>query len=105
MIRRPPRSTLFPYTTLFRSPIRNEPEPGPAPRDALRRRSLCPADRELAGSGRGAAPRRGRGRHDGGGGPRPPASSASLRAGRDILPREPPPPPPPPPPRPGAPAP
>src|SRR5215216_1766678 len=27
MIRRPPRSTLFPYTTLFRSP-RREPEPG-----------------------------------------------------------------------------
>src|SRR5256885_6690264 len=27
MIRRPPRSTLFPYTTLFRSP--------PAPRDLL----------------------------------------------------------------------
>src|SRR6266511_5906331 len=26
MIRRPPRSTLFPYTTLFRSP----PGPGPA---------------------------------------------------------------------------
>src|SRR5260370_6782397 len=26
MIRRPPRSTLFPYTTLFRSP----PPPGPA---------------------------------------------------------------------------
>src|SRR3712207_7161699 len=24
MIRRPPRSTLFPYTTLFRSPIRRE---------------------------------------------------------------------------------
>src|SRR5438270_6755629 len=24
MIRRPPRSTLFPYTTLFRSPIRSE---------------------------------------------------------------------------------
>src|SRR5204863_6668489 len=24
MIRRPPRSTLFPYTTLFRSPIRLE---------------------------------------------------------------------------------
>src|SRR3712207_7213727 len=29
MIRRPPRSTLFPYTTLFRS---EEPEPEPAPR-------------------------------------------------------------------------
>src|SRR2546426_4932071 len=25
MIRRPPRSTLFPYTTLFRSPIRRWP--------------------------------------------------------------------------------
>src|SRR5258708_11348597 len=25
MIRRPPRSTLFPYTTLFRSSIREEP--------------------------------------------------------------------------------
>src|SRR3712207_8358405 len=24
MIRRPPRSTLFPYTTLFRSPLANE---------------------------------------------------------------------------------
>src|SRR5438105_8790775 len=24
MMRRPPRSTLFPYTTLFRSPIRRE---------------------------------------------------------------------------------
>src|SRR3712207_7684120 len=24
MIRRPPRSTLFPYTTLFRSPLRGE---------------------------------------------------------------------------------
>src|SRR5256885_13191662 len=25
MIRRPPRSTLFPYTTLFRSPLRADP--------------------------------------------------------------------------------
>src|SRR3712207_8377018 len=30
MIRRPPRSTLFPYTTLFRSPI------GPIPKDRAR---------------------------------------------------------------------
>src|SRR5476649_3044998 len=31
MIRRPPRSTLFPYTTLFRSPRRRHPEaPGVA---------------------------------------------------------------------------
>src|SRR5260370_9336801 len=28
MIRRPPRSTLFPYTTLFRSPGRAGPGPG-----------------------------------------------------------------------------
>src|SRR2546430_6957597 len=27
MIRRPPRSTLFPYTTLFRSPYREPPWP------------------------------------------------------------------------------
>src|SRR2546425_4243582 len=30
MIRRPPRSTLFPYTTLFRSPMRREAERGSA---------------------------------------------------------------------------
>src|SRR2546429_3248806 len=34
MIRRPPRSTLFPYTTLFRSVSR----PGPRPRSASWRR-------------------------------------------------------------------
>src|SRR6202040_4382106 len=28
MIRRPPRSTLFPYTTLFRSPLLEFPVPG-----------------------------------------------------------------------------
>src|SRR2546429_1522999 len=28
MIRRPPRSTLFPYTTLFRSPTRRRPRTG-----------------------------------------------------------------------------
>src|SRR3712207_9114620 len=31
MIRRPPRSTLFPYTTLFRSPKRLVPEPEAVP--------------------------------------------------------------------------
>src|SRR6266446_8804023 len=31
MIRRPPRSTLFPYTTLFRSPGRYAPPPVPPP--------------------------------------------------------------------------
>src|SRR5258708_9930986 len=41
MIRRPPRSTLFPYTTLFRSPDQSEvddrlyPWPGPVRLDPL----------------------------------------------------------------------
>src|SRR3712207_7766021 len=60
MIRRPPRSTLFPYTTLFRSgrhqaPPRPQPEPlqlhHRAPghgsdREALRLRAVHPADRK-----------------------------------------------------------
>src|SRR5690348_17698656 len=37
MIRRPPRSTLFPYTTLFRSDPRRRPARQP-PRRAVRRR-------------------------------------------------------------------
>src|SRR5689334_23505772 len=39
MIRRPPRSTLFPYTTLFRSPAPSaaSPTPGAAPRCASSR--------------------------------------------------------------------
>src|SRR5260370_10892308 len=37
MIRRPPRSTLFPYTTLFRSaPGRRDLRPGRNPRDVFR---------------------------------------------------------------------
>src|SRR2546426_8573752 len=41
MIRRPPRSTLFPYTTLFRSAVRRgAADPGPDPRrDGLRVRA------------------------------------------------------------------
>src|SRR2546422_3240049 len=42
MIRRPPRSTLFPYTTLFRSP----PRRSSAPRAAARPR---PGERRRAG--------------------------------------------------------
>src|SRR5258708_22836820 len=37
MIRRPPRSTLFPYTTLFRSPAAAAPRFGDPLRAALRR--------------------------------------------------------------------
>src|SRR6267154_6699851 len=62
MIRRPPRSTLFPYTTLFRS-VR------PGPRDARRgpgdrlngpacRGGRCAPDGPKAGQPTAAAPRR-----------------------------------------------
>src|SRR3712207_7528989 len=53
MIRRPPRSTLFPYTTLFRSPAgvarggNDLPSRGAAP---------VPTGLELPGRGRGAGP-------------------------------------------------
>src|SRR3712207_8625927 len=65
MIRRPPRSTLFPYTTLFRSARRGAAR-GPERRDLLPdlRRGV-PADRELRaepahhGSDDAAPPRRG----------------------------------------------
>src|SRR2546427_8164399 len=61
MIRRPPRSTLFPYTTLFRSPHQHRGrDPGhlrlvadPVPRDAhaLRPASLDAGDRGCAFAG------------------------------------------------------
>src|SRR2546425_5368513 len=38
MIRRPPRSTLFPYTTLFRSP---------SGRDSFRRNRVAPTDTSI----------------------------------------------------------
>src|SRR3712207_6888575 len=45
MIRRPPRSTLFPYTTLFRS------RRGPLLRDRARVRHPAPAGRRAAARG------------------------------------------------------
>src|SRR2546423_5873628 len=68
MIRRPPRSTLFPYTTLFRSPPR-EPDSRSEPRRATGRRtrssaaawqrgrdaSRCPGRSHYPTPGRGAA--------------------------------------------------
>src|SRR3712207_7603390 len=55
MIRRPPRSTLFPYTTLFRSrrPGRRPPAGGPAP-GRTRKDSRADPTRER---GRDARPR------------------------------------------------
>src|SRR3989449_11464354 len=50
MIRRPPRSTLFPYTTLFRSPHAVQRlvqiEPGDAPPRAAPPARLLPGDEE-----------------------------------------------------------
>src|SRR2546426_3702231 len=50
MIRRPPRSTLFPYTTLFRSPgvhpgvhLRHQEQQTPAPGGHLEREDVRPA--------------------------------------------------------------
>src|SRR3712207_7049901 len=42
MIRRPPRSTLFPYTTLFRSLPRRDPHGRPALRAAAGRGAAAP---------------------------------------------------------------
>src|SRR3712207_7547064 len=49
MIRRPPRSTLFPYTTLFRSPHRRRGDR--AARAERRRRRAQPAVEHEAGLG------------------------------------------------------
>src|SRR5260370_4710481 len=44
MIRRPPRSTLFPYTTLFRSQIDGAPGGIRTPDQSVRSRLLYPAE-------------------------------------------------------------
>src|SRR2546425_3434736 len=59
MIRRPPRSTLFPYTTLFRSDPRGRPASCPAgllhaPREAARREDDRRALGHRARTGSGA---------------------------------------------------
>src|SRR2546430_12692606 len=59
MIRRPPRSTLFPYTTLFRSPDRIEPRHPPA----------VPREEEVVGAAV----------HRGEGGEREPAGAQGTR--------------------------
>src|SRR2546430_10798292 len=43
MIRRPPRSTLFPYTTLFRSALAKGDRARPDFRDALETQYVCDA--------------------------------------------------------------
>src|SRR3712207_9018762 len=60
MIRRPPRSTLFPYTTLFRSRRQRAAPPGDRDRPGLRREDLVATGRDGPA---GAALRRGARRH------------------------------------------
>src|SRR5256885_9037525 len=55
MIRRPPRSTLFPYTTLFRSPPRRAPDSRGDGGDARDGGAVGPPDGPLRG-GRERAP-------------------------------------------------
>src|SRR2546430_11205903 len=73
MIRRPPRSTLFPYTTLFRSLEAQHPERPPLARrarrepyghDRDRERDDVDEDVERLGEERQAARERGRDRFD-----------------------------------------
>src|SRR6266480_6829104 len=64
MIRRPPRSTLFPYTTLFRSARGNAEDPPPAQAQGPHRRAalalLQESPRERAAGPGGQADRPGR---------------------------------------------
>src|SRR3712207_8031684 len=48
MIRRPPRSTLFPYTTLFRSPVPPSPSGAHRPRQRPGNGRFAAADRQGA---------------------------------------------------------
>src|SRR5690606_41687120 len=60
LLRRPPRSTLFPYTTLFRSvPVRHRrrPCPGDGPRQGGRTRPAARSDRPQP-AGRAAGDRK-----------------------------------------------
>src|SRR3712207_7368998 len=67
MIRRPPRSTLFPYTTLFRSrrgtPRRGSPRRGP-PRRGSRGRGSLLGGPHCRGLRRRGSPRRGTPKRD-----------------------------------------
>src|SRR2546427_5710820 len=56
MIRRPPRSTLFPFTTLFRSPFAGPPWEDPGLADQTLQEPARPVPRLHSGRG-GAVPR------------------------------------------------
>src|SRR2546421_5963854 len=74
MIRRPPRSTLFPYTTLFRSALRRGLHHGTVRRAHARARRPVPAPADLrAGVG------------SGGGDPRSEEHTSELQSRSDLV--------------------
>src|SRR3712207_2263658 len=96
MIRRPPRSTLFPYTTLFRSVLLRDPHPrallGHAPmvadgRDPEGTATRSPASPQVGGPGSGRAAHRGP--PDDGRPPWPPARAGARSSGCGRAPRYP----------------
>src|ERR1051325_5324769 len=81
MIRRPPRSTLFPYTTLFRSlhgVERARPPPPPAARDPVARAARARAPRAVRRARVSLAARRARALG------RVPRRAVRVRRGRDA---------------------
>src|SRR3712207_7698045 len=80
MIRRPPRSTLFPYTTLFRSP-----ELGLHLRQPRHEAGVEDGVEEEAGGDGGAGPAQGSsvGAGDGHGGPREGSAGEPVEGGAD----------------------
>src|SRR5256886_11555564 len=72
MIRRPPRSTLFPYTTLFRSFL-----------GGVLQRKIVPPDVANPAETVGASPLKGRNGADG-----PDANESSLRVALDLQDRK-----------------
>src|SRR3712207_8096579 len=81
MIRRPPRSTLFPYTTLFRSPDRPRVPVAPQPPELRALPARAPQQPGVLGDDGGAerGGGDGGGPGDGGADPRPAGDRKSTR--------------------------
>src|SRR3712207_8873375 len=81
MIRRPPRSTLFPYTTLFRSRAERLPRPGGVDGEGVRQPYGAAPDVVRGAAARPRPVRQPRPQTDGDGAP------AAARVGGALLPR------------------
>src|SRR3712207_7002094 len=86
MIRRPPRSTLFPYTTLFRSPQLRGPDSQPARRPPPSARGRRVAQSALGRPRAGLRPPdRRRRRRRGGPGPRSEEHTSELQSRQYLV--------------------